>query len=80
MKIVVLDHGFVVVGHVEFDGHYIVVTNCRCVRRWGTSKGLGQLAVEGPLPNTVLDAQPTTRVHELQVVQMIDCEGEAWKV
>lgn len=78
LKIVVLDRGFVVVGNVSIDGCYVVINSCSCVRRWGTTKGLGELATSGPLENTVLDPQPTTRVHQLQVVQMIDCDGAAW--
>lgn len=77
--IVVLDRGFVVVGNVEFRDQYVVITNCSCVRRWGTQRGLGQLATEGPTDNTILDPQPTTQVHELQVVQIIWCDGAAWK-
>lgn len=79
-KIVVLDRGFVVVGNVSFDESYVVIDNCQCVRRWGTKRGLGELAMEGPKENTTLDPQPTTRVHELQVVQIIDCDGAAWKL
>lgn len=79
MKIVVLDRGFVVVGRVTHEGDYVVINDCKCVRRWGTTKGLGELASKGPLANTTLDPQPRTTVHELQVVQIIDCEADAWK-
>ena len=77
-RIVVLDRGFIVVGRVSIDGSYVVIDDCSCVRRWGTTKGLGELASCGPLVNTVLDPQPRTRVHELQVVQIIDCEEAKW--
>jgi len=79
LRIVVLDRGFVVVGEVAEEGDYIVISNCSNVRRWGTSAGLGQLAMEGPQQNTKLDKQPRTTVHKLQVVQQIDCEVSAWK-
>lgn len=79
MRIVVLDRGFVVVGAVSEVGDYVVIDDCRCVRRWGTTGGLGQLASCGPLAETKLDPQPRTRVHKLQVVQMIDCEEDKWK-
>ena len=80
-KIVVLDKGFVIHGRVTFDGSYIVVSDCHCIRYWGTpttdkNSGLGFLAENGPTKATKLDKQPTTRVHELQVVQMIDCKGK----
>lgn len=79
LRIVVLDRGFVVVGNVSFVDDYVVIDNCSTVRRWGTTKGIGQLAMEGPTSNTVLDKQPRTTVHKLQVVQMIECEVSAWK-
>ena len=78
-KIVVLDRGFVVVGNVRMDGNYVIIEDCSCIRRWGTTRGLGEIATGGPTENTKLDPQPTTRVHELQVVQMIDCVDSAWK-
>jgi hypothetical protein len=79
--IVVLDRGFVVVGNVVLSGNYVVINDCSCIRRWGTKKGLGELAMKGPLAETVLDPQPQTRVHELQVVQIIECvcEVSKWK-
>lgn len=80
IRIVVMDRGFIVVGRVDEVGDYIVITDAKCVRRWGTTGGLGQLATGGPLNGTVLDRQPTTRVHKLQVVQIIDCEDEKWKL
>lgn len=78
-KIVVLDRGFVVVGMVSLSGSHVVIDDCACIRRWGTTKGLGQLAMDGPRKDTILDPQPRTTVHELQVVQMIDCEEASWK-
>ena len=77
-KIVVLDRGFVVTGNVTFAEPYVVITDCECIRVWGTTKGLGEIAYGGPTAKTKLDPQPTTRVHELQVVQIIDCEEESW--
>ena len=78
--IVVCDRGFVLVGKVTHDGSYLTITDCSCVRVWGTSRGLGEIASEGPTSKTKLDPQPTTRVHELQVVQIIDCEESKWNL
>ena len=83
-KIVVLDKGFVVHGRVRRDGCYLVIEDCNQIRYWGTpntknDSALGLLARTGPTTETKLDRQPTTRVHELQVVQLIDCEkGGPW--
>ena len=76
--ILVLDRGFIVYGTWTIRDHWVLIRNCACIRKWGTTKGLGQLAESGPTVDTVLDPQPPTRVHELQVVQIIDCQGETW--
>ena len=77
-KIVVLQRGWVVVGLVEEDGDKIVIHDAAVVRRWGTSKGLGELAAEGPLPETILDPAGRVEAHKLAVVLTIDCVEEAW--
>ena len=76
-KIVVLDRGWVVVGDVTIEGGNVIVDNCQNIRRWGTSRGLGQLAENGPTAETKLDPQPRTETNVLCVIQMIDC-SEAW--
>jgi len=81
-KIVVADKGFVLAGDVRAEGEYIIIENCVCIRYWGTptnkanDSGLGFLAKNGVQADTKLDPQPTTRIHKLQVVQMIDCVRE----
>jgi hypothetical protein len=45
------------------------------IRRWGTTKGLGEL-VNGPLEDTVLDPAGIVRAHKLAVVMQIECP--AW--
>jgi hypothetical protein len=53
-QIVVLDRGFVYVGDVTIKGDFVTVKNAKNIRRWGTTKGLGEL-LEGPLSSTVVD-------------------------
>lgn len=77
-RILILQRGRVVVGRVFKDGNYYRVEDCSCVRQWGTTKGLGEIATDGPTSSTKLDKQPTTRVHELAVVEHIDCEASKW--
>ena len=77
-KIVVLQRGWVVVGLVQETGDKIVIHDAAVVRRWGTSKGLGELAAKGPLPETVLDPAGRVEAHKLAVVLTIDCVEEAW--
>jgi len=76
--IFVLQRGWVVVGQVESEQeNLITLTHTSCIRRWGTTKGLGELAEKGPFKNTVLDKKPKTRFHPLTVVQSIEC-SEKW--
>lgn len=77
-RIVVLQRGWVAVGDYAADGDEVSLTNASIVRRWGTTKGLGELAANGPRPNTILDPCGTLRVHQLAVVLMLDCEVAKW--
>lgn len=78
-KIVVLERGWVIVGNVEQEGDCFVLTSGAVVRRWGTSKGLGELAEMGPLPETILDPLPTTKFHYNKIIMSINCSEEKWK-
>lgn len=78
IRIVVLQRGWVVVGNVYKTGQDFTLKNGSVVRNWGTEKGLGQLASNGPLANTKLDQSPDMHFHELTVVMMISCKEAAW--
>lgn len=77
-RIVVLHRGHIVVGKYSRDGAEVIVREASVIRRWGTTRGLGELAANGPRPNTVLDPCGTVRAHELAVVLTIDCEVTKW--
>ena len=74
-KIVVCQRGFVYAGDVSEICDYIVIENAVNIRKWGTTKGLGELAGKGSLPDTKADASGTVRVHRLAIVSMLDCEA-----
>ena len=77
--ILVLQRGWVVVGDfAEESESQLRLTGASVVRRWGTTKGLGELALEGPKPETVLDYCGEVRVHPLAVVLRMPCEAAAW--
>jgi hypothetical protein len=78
IRIVVLQRGWVVVGKFSQDGDQCQLEAAKVVRRWGTTKGLGELATSGPLTNTVLDPAPTVRFHALTVIATIDCDQAKW--
>lgn len=73
-NIVVLDRGFVYVGEVKFDGDFLHITKARNVRKWGTSKGLGELRT-GPLRDTVLDTVGEVIAPMHSLIHLIPCTG-----
>lgn len=79
IKIVVLDRGFVYVGRVTLDGDFVVIAGAKNIRKWGTTKGLGEL-INGPLANTVLDAVGTVRAPLRALIHMIEVEQTKWNV
>lgn len=79
IRIVILQRGWVVVGRYSQKGEECTLEGAKVVRRWGTSKGLGELAAGGPIEGkTVLDPAPTVRFHALTVVASIACEASKW--
>ena len=80
VKIVILQRGWAMVGRLERDGSECKLHNASVIRRWGTEKGLGELAKDGKQDDTVLD--PCNGVVEfdyLTVVATIACEEKKWK-
>lgn len=78
IKIVVLDRGFVFVGRVTQTDTEMFIDDARCIRKWGTTEGLGQLK-DGPLNDTVLDAKCTVRPQLKAVMFTIDCHQSKWE-
>lgn len=74
-KIVVLDRGFVYVGKVSDEGENLRITNCRNIRRWGTTKGLGEL-VNGPTSETRLDDVGEVIAPKRAVIHQIVCKRD----
>jgi len=76
--IVVLDRGFVYVGHTECDGDWCIITDAKNIRVWGTERGLGQLALSGPTDKTRLDAVGVVRAPMRAVISVIESEAGKW--
>ncbi len=72
-QIVVLDRGYVYQGNVTRTGDMITILSAKNIRRWGTTKGLGQLAAAGPQHNTILDEAGTVQAPMRAVVHFIAC-------
>jgi hypothetical protein len=79
IKIVVLDRGFVYVGHTEIDGDFVKITRAKNIRIWGTSKGLGEL-VNGPLSGTKLDDVGAVQAPLRALISLIDVEQSKWNL
>lgn len=58
-RIVVIESGWVFIGVWHSANEVLRIpahlTEAACIRRWGTTAGLGQLALNGPTDETILD-------------------------
>lgn len=77
--ILILQRGWVVVGQLYKLGPYFTLENASVIRSWGTTKGIGEIAENGPTDKTVLDKCNTVKAHELTLVAMIECNQKKWK-
>jgi hypothetical protein len=75
--IVPLQRGFVATGIYYQKGDVGKLKKAAIVRRWGTTEGLGQLAEEGPLKNTILDYCPNITFHIREAIFIMECSN-AW--
>lgn len=78
LAIVVLDRGFVYIGIVSTDANWCNIQNAHCIRRWGTERGLGQLANEGPQPDTKLESVGTVAAPMRAVIHVIEVKANKW--
>ena len=78
-RIVILQRGWVYVGDYSEDGMDCTLENASCIRNWGTTKGLGELAESGPQSGTKLDPCPIVRFHKMTIVATIDVNSSKWK-
>ena len=78
MRVIILTFGWVLVGQPSRRGDVVTITSAQVVRRWGTTAGIGQLAAEGPSPNTRLEPVGVWETDALHVLGSIPCNPEAW--
>lgn len=79
IKIVILPRGWVMIGRFSKDGSNCKLENASSIRRWGTTKGLGELAEKGKLKDTILDYCGVVEFHELTTIATIQCREDVWK-
>ncbi len=78
MKIVIVDRGWIYVGKCKYEKDFLIITDAQNIRKWGTMRGLGQLAHEGPTSSTRLDLYGTVRIPMRAVISVIDTEATLW--
>ena len=78
LVIAILDRGWVFIGRATEDEYSLLLDGADCVRRWGTSKGIGQLALEGKQSETVLEPAGSLSVPKSAVVALIDARESVW--
>ena len=78
IRIVILQRGWVYIGKYYQSGDECWLENASCIRNWGTTRGLGELAQDGPNSNTKLDPCPPVRFHRLTIVATIDTNQDIW--
>ena len=71
-EIVVLYERWHLIGDVEATKVGLTITNASVIRYWGTTAGLGEIAVKGPTKKTILDYVGEVRV--TKYVMRIKCE------
>ena len=68
VRIIVADRGWVFVGNcTDEENGDVTIRNCKNIRQWGTSRGLGEL-VNGPTKNTVLDDYGAVRTRPIVTI------------
>lgn len=78
-QIIIAQRGWVFVGKVTVTPDEIIITDAKNIRRWGTTRGLGQIAQDGPTENTRMDEFGTVTLHPLAVIARVNCNEEKWK-
>lgn len=79
-KIVILQRGWVMVGKFERSGNDCKLHNASVIRAWGTTRGLGEIAENGPTKNTKLDkCYGVVEFDFLTVVASISVAEDKWK-
>jgi len=75
-KIVVITSGWVVMGEVvgaTTKPGSTRIEDASVIRVWGTTNGIGEIALNGPTTSTILDYAGVVEVKDHAVIMEIDC-------
>jgi hypothetical protein len=78
-QIIVLPNAFVLVGYFHRCGDLVTIKNSFIIRRYGTKKGLGEIALNGPTKETVLDFLGTGQCEATTIIFTIVCDVFKWR-
>ena len=78
LAIVVVDRGFVYVGDVTVANQWCEIREAKNIRQWGTTQGLGELVLNGPLANTKLDQCGDLDIPLRAVISIHPCRESLW--
>lgn len=79
IKIVVLQRGWVLIGKFERKDDQCKLHQASVIRNWGTTKGLGELAQNGPTSSTKLDkCNGLVEFEALTMVLSISVDESKW--
>jgi hypothetical protein len=76
--ILILQRGWVVVGNFLKGPEWCELLNASVIRRWGTIKGLGEIALEGPRSDTILDKCGDMDIPHRAIIAVQKCNSEVW--
>lgn len=72
--IVILQRGWIVIGMLFKTNEQYLLKEASVIRKWGTTKGLGEISKFGPTKETILDSISDVIFHELTAIAIIKCE------
>jgi hypothetical protein len=75
-KIIIVQSGWVFCGEVsdiEGSPDLVRVNNAYNIRVWGTTQGVGELALHGKRPETILDVYGVVTLPKSAILAYIDC-------
>lgn len=72
--IVILDKGFVYKGNVTILNDWVMIGDAVNIRVWGTTNGLGELALTGPTSSTRLDKCGDMKAPLRALIALLPCK------
>ena len=74
LRIYVLQQRWVLMGYVEKETRdEVIIVDSNVIRIWGTTMGLGQIALQGPTKDTKLDPCGRVTIPMAAILFSIDC-------